>query len=378
MMKCATVYGLRFISNHWKEVRKIRKSFTDEFGTRHYVRGKTEAEIDGKIAVLKYQITNGEHFINSSVKTSVWAQNWLETYKKGKVSDAWLKDMTQMLDNRVVLVIGNQRLKDVKSIQIQSIMNDMAGMSQSYINKMYHIINEMFQTAVDNDLIAKNPATNIKLPKSKPAEERRSLTKHEIDLLLKSLPDHRGNLLCKFMLFCGLRPSEAMALRWSDVDLKNGRVHINKATKKDGTVGGTKSKAGQRTVPIPDLFLEELQKVEHEPFALVCPQTNGKMQTKSSVRKMWTSVKKQMDILNGAEVYRNAIVQTTLNEPLVLYDLRHTYCTRLQEADVPIDVARRLMGHSSIEITSRIYTHESTDVLDNVTKLINQKIKKAL
>lgn len=45
--------------------------------------------------------------------------------------------------------------------------------------------------------------------------------------------------------------------------------------------------------------------------------------------------------------------------------------TRLQEVGVPIDVARRLMGHSSVEITSKIYTHASEIALEAARKLID-------
>lgn len=56
--------------------------------------------------------------------------------------------------------------------------------------------------------------------------------------------------------------------------------------------------------------------------------------------------------------------------PLVPYDLRHTYCTDLERAGVPINVASQLMGHSSIEITAKIYTHTTEDVFaDAAAKL---------
>ena len=54
-----------------------------------------------------------------------------------------------------------------------------------------------------------------------------------------------------------------------------------------------------------------------------------------------------------------------------MYNLRHTYCTDLEKAKVPLNVARRLMGHSSILITSKIYTHESDDTLEDARHLLN-------
>ena len=53
--------------------------------------------------------------------------------------------------------------------------------------------------------------------------------------------------------------------------------------------------------------------------------------------------------------------KSVITDDREMYDLRHTYCTDLQAASVPIDVARYLMGHSDISMTSRIYTHMRED-----------------
>ena len=55
-----------------------------------------------------------------------------------------------------------------------------------------------------------------------------------------------------------------------------------------------------------------------------------------------------MDIEMGAEIYRNEIIKSMVPDDFFLYNLRHTFCTDLQSAGVPINVARELMGHSSI------------------------------
>lgn len=56
---------------------------------------------------------------------------------------------------------------------------------------------------------------------------------------------------------------------------------------------------------------------------------------------------------------------------LVPYDFRHTYCTDLQDAGVPINVARKLMGHSDISLTSRIYTHHSDESIEDARNRLN-------
>ena len=51
--------------------------------------------------------------------------------------------------------------------------------------------------------------------------------------------------------------------------------------------------------------------------------------------------------------------------------MRHTYCTDLQAAGVPINVAKELMGHSDIALTARIYTHKSEEAFESAAALMN-------
>ena len=78
-----------------------------------------------------------------------------------------------------------------------------------------------------------------------------------------------------------------------------------------------------------------------------------------------------MDVLLGADVDRDGyIIESVVAEDLVPYTLRHTDCTDLQNAGVPLNVARYLMGHSKIELTARIYTHTDNITLNKAADLI--------
>ena len=65
----------------------------------------------------------------------------------------------------------------------------------------------------------------------------------------------------------------------------------------------------------------------------------------------------------GAKVYRNQIIESVVAEDLVPYCLRHTYCTDLEIAGVPLNVAKLLMGHSDVSVTANIYTHKSDEAI---------------
>lgn len=73
----------------------------------------------------------------------------------------------------------------------------------------------------------------------------------------------------------------------------------------------------------------------------------------------------------GAKVYRNQIIESKLSDDLTPYCLRHTFCTDLQKAGVPINVAKELMGHSDISITANIYTHRDNLILHKNIALLD-------
>ena len=82
--------------------------------------------------------------------------------------------------------------------------------------------------------------------------------------------------------------------------------------------------------------------------------------TKESHRaKLWNHFKKELK------------KYIDIADDLVPYCFRHTYCTDLQDAGVPINLAREFMGHSSITLTSRIYTHHSEKSFNNAKECIN-------
>lgn len=73
----------------------------------------------------------------------------------------------------------------------------------------------------------------------------------------------------------------------------------------------------------------------------------------------------------GATVYRNQIIRSVVADDLTPYCLRHTFCTDLQKAGVPINVAKELMGHADISTTANIYTHKDMEVLHNGISLLD-------
>lgn len=324
------------------------------------VKAHTSKELLAKVQKKKDEIDRG--IIDDRIKLQDFGEKYLEAHKLHTVSAAWYKSLHYTL-NSIVHGIGNVPIANIRPLDLQNYINSLSG-SASHIKKHYDLICQIFRNAYRNGLTPTDYSIGLTHPSGNPVTSGRSITDHERDTLLKVLRGHRGELFCKLMLFCGLRPSEAQALIWKDIDLKKKTVTVNKSMKENGTVGPPKTSAACRTVPIPDHMIPIIHKGK--------PFDNVFSHNLTWRRRMWDNVKREMNLAMGCRTYRNKLVPPyPLADDFILYNLRHTYCTDLERAGVPINIASRLMGHSDISVTSKIYTHASTEAMEMARDLIN-------
>ena len=310
--------------------------------------------------------------LDGSTTVRKWAAQWLEVYVAPR--DATPKSLEmyrQKLDRYILPAVGSMKLRDVRDTHLQKMLN-AANSSRSTAEKVRLVTQALFRQARKSRLIPWDPAEDLQIPKA-PEGKRRSITDFERRHILALAETHRSGLYVLLLLYCGLRPNEAAALQWSDVDLDAGTLHISKALESGDyrTVKDPKTDAAFRDVPIPAPLLERLRaaKPADAPFSPVLLQPKGgRRHTEDSLRCAWTGFKRDLDISMGAELYRNKIVRHAWElhplsesreqwEELTAYCLRHTYGTDLQTAGVPINVAKYLMGHSDISVTANVYTH---------------------
>lgn len=336
--------------------------------------GKTQNEADKKAALKQAALENGEIGISKNMTVARWCNEWLETYKKGTVIEKTYKDYKRRIDNIIIPEVGNVILKNVRDVHLQKILNSRAGNSLSDVKRMRILIQSIFEQARISRLIPYNPAENLKMPNIAQQSKRRSITDHEREWILKTAETHHAGLWIKMMLYTGLRPGEVIALDWIDIDFKKKLVYVSKA-KESGSndIKEPKTDAGVREVPIPDTLSSDLIKTKGaNPYQPVFTQkTNDRRHTESSFRKSWLNFLRVMDISMGAPVKNQKILNSLIAPDLCPYFLRHTYCTDLEIAGVPINVACRLMGHSNISVTAKIYTHGAEKTMQAAAEKIN-------
>lgn len=343
----------------------IRKSFTYE-GIRHYIRARNLADYEVKKALLIKDLEEGK-VIESKMLVRDWATEWLETYKIGTCSDKTYKDYVRRLDAYILPEIGHIRLKDIKPVHLQRVMQNIKGMSQSRIDKIYQCLGQLFDAAEQNDLVQKSPARGLNKPKGTSGSHR-AITDEERRVILKVAKTHKHGLWVKLMLFCGLRTGETARVKVCHFDFEKKLLFID----------GTKTVNAQRMVPVPEEILQEVKALNKSPFDYLFTNETGRPIQPHNRGRMWKSFKRAMHIEMGGQLFRDSIIPPYMvAEDLVPYCLRHTFCTDLQDAGVPINVARDLMGHSDISLTSKIYTHTTDTVIESAANLLSEYRKVA-
>lgn len=341
-------------------------------GRRYTASGATEREAIMSLAEKLAAAKQGEDAVGGAMSVDAWFEQWLTLYKKPKgLTKKSLRMYTEKYKNHIKPRIGAMKLEDVRDVHLQSILNDQAGKSASHVKKLNMVMREMFRRARQSRLIPYDPAELLELPNVTQGK-RRSITEEERKAILEVAEYHPAGLWVLTLLYTGMRPGETAALTWANVDFTNNEIHVHAARESGSSrVKTPKTSAGVRDIPIHADLLPRLLEAAGGPLDPVFQNRDGKPMDDATLHRRWKAFFRELDIHCGAEVYRNGIKKHAVAQDLTPYCLRHTFCTDLQRAGVPLNVAKELMGHSDISVTANIYTHKDSGLLHKSMALLD-------
>jgi integrase len=205
------------------------------------------------------------------------------------------------------------------------------------------------EAAVAQGLLVTSPFEGVVLPRRRAGRawemtERRFLTRAELAALLDEAPA-KWLPLFDLLAATGLRISEAIALRWSDLhlDVPAPRLQVSRAIVK-GVVGAPKSRHGKRLVPLPTdlaVTLSALRRADSPDDAFVFPGREGGPSDPGALRRRVLVPAAQRAGLTGVG----------------FHTLRHTCASLLIESGMNVPRLQRWMGHHSPAFTLEVYGH---------------------
>ncbi|MCL2223108.1 MAG: site-specific integrase [Oscillospiraceae bacterium] len=270
--------------------------------------------------------------------------------------------------------IGFKMIKDVRPYDIEEIIsshtkenpNTKKPASKKHLINLLGTAKQIFNYAIRNKIMDFNPALDIELPRIDEPIKRRALTDEEQQWILNT--EHRAKRAVMILMYSGLRRGELVVLTWSDINLTDGTISVNKSADlingKFIFKNSAKTKGSIRIIDIPNRLVEYLRREPREGI-LVCTDTQGRQHTETSWRRMWDSYLNEINFKHGE-------FSPFQNKPKSKFDpkgvpfviprftahwLRHTFCTLMYLAGCDILTAMKQMGHTDINTTLAIYTH---------------------
>jgi integrase len=200
----------------------------------------------------------------------------------------------------------------------------------------------IYRRAIEDGLVALSPCERLRLPRVEGRRERIAGA-DEARLLLAALP-LRDRALYATAFFAGLRLGELRALRWRDVDLARDRIHVERSLDGTGATIDTKTRAGERIVPI---LTGELRDVLREHRDASRGELGDFVFAGSSPTRPFSA----------SAVYRR--VRTAWRHgdlsPINLHEARHAFASTAIAAGLNAKAIATYMGHSSIQVTYDLY-----------------------
>ncbi len=235
-----------------------------------------------------------------------------------------------------------------------------SGRSDSTVRQVYTVGRAILDAAVRDGLLARNPFAAVKRPKITAAEAT-YLSPAQVAALLGAARPSRYAPMFELLVSSGLRRGEALALRWSDVDLTNGLARVRGTLSRvDGelVVTAPKSERSNRTIPLSESATAVLK-------ALKVRQAAERLRAGS----VWTEtgfvftteLGEPCDPRNALRALKVAAEAAGLSG-VGLHTLRHSAASVRLTNGVPLKVVSDLLGHSGISVTADVYGHVSPDV----------------
>lgn len=350
------MYEVKVTIGHDFDGRPIRKSF---YSSVSKAAAKAKAE-EYKINQGIYEKT-GQLPEPSVMTFETWARKWLDTYKRGVVKEhTYLFTYKSNIDKYLIPYFGKAHLTNIQQIDIQKYFNtikteDGKYLAKSTLDKQKIILKSMFDAAIDNDLCYKNPVKNIKFQHIADSSEKRVYTKQQAKLVEEYAKEHdRYDIV--LILNTGIRRSELLGLKWTDIDFNSKTIHIQRAvvqTKGKILIDKPKSDTSDRVIPFSTEFGEYLKNyINDNTYVIGTYEPQSPSTYAIQFKKFMKNMNENIKI-----------------PALTPHELRHTYGTLLRESGVDIYTIQKVMGHSDISVTADIYVHNDINVLRKQLKI---------
>lgn len=354
-----------------KKNGRYEARYVDRFGKRVSISGRDLKDVRKKFNEAIYE-NEREINIRDNIKLNEWYEKWMNVYKFDVIRENSKSYYNSVFRKHISPSLGNLYLKDITQYQIKELIKKLGEQGYQYEtkNKVRIILLDMFNKAMINDYVRKNPAKGIIVKRNK-----------DKNIQVLSLEDQvsffnccKGTFYDNFFitaLATGMRVGEIAALRMSDIDFNNKLISINRTLVyqkyetddcKTFHFEPPKTKTSVRQIPITKQCEVALKKQYLQKN--VISNKNPKKTEKQFEDLLFTT--KYNTPLNS-QIVCDAIdrIVSEINltrdvteemETFSCHCFRHTFATRCFEAGIQPKTVQAYLGHATLQMTMDLYT----------------------
>jgi integrase len=326
------------------------------------VRGK-RADAERELTRLLAQHDAGTFVEPSRIALRDYLRSWLDG--RSDISAKTRERYAELIAELIAPHLGKIPLQSLKPQRIAQWHDDLLKsggkngrpLSARTVGHAHRVLRAALERAVKLETLSRNVASVVPPPKVS-APEIEILDAQQIAIVLERLEGHRLFPIVSLALATGLRRGELLALRLSDLSFDQGSLRVERTLEemKDGSISvkAPKSKAGRRTLALPQTSLDMLREHRRELLqnrlllgmgkpdddTLLFSNLDGSPRRPSNLTISWLRACAALDL------------------PRVSFHaLRHTHASALIAAKLDIVRISRRLGHSKPSITLDIYAH---------------------
>lgn len=307
-------------------------------------------------------------YLKKEMTFEEWLRYWFETYSRRTVKRSTAVSYIGYINGHIAPEIGSYSLSELNTDILQRFINNQAdngslkggGLSPKTLQNMNRMIHKSLEKAMELDLIVKNYASFVEIPRIEETEMR-VLTVEEQEQLEKELTTSNEKLAfgVYLSLTLGIRLGEVLGLRWSDIDTQKGIVRIrrtvNRLEKLDGSgtelvVGTPKSKKSLRDIPISEGYCQKLMYYWARSSQIM------RKPPKDNDYLLRSAVGGPAEPKTMQETFKRILKAAGVADAN-FHSLRHTFATRAIEKGADVKTLSVLLGHSDVNITLNRYAH---------------------
>lgn len=379
--------------------------WTDERGLRHTVYAKTLAELREKEKDISRDLAD-------NIRPEARCKTVNDVYDRWTDLKRGLKDNTfqnyrYLYTTYVAPKFGKKKLSEIVKSDVKQFYNtlvDVHGLAISTVDGVHTVLHQVFDMALDDAYIRRNPAENVlkelKKARNLDVEKRYALTQAQetrfLNYIRQSPMYKHWHPIFSVMLGTGMRVGETVGLRWCDIDLEEGFIDVNHTlVYYKHAINGCyfnvhtpKTKAGTRRIPmlegVREAFLEE--KKQQEASGVKCTSVIdgytdfifvnrfGHTQHQGTLNKALRRIIR--DCNDDAMSSKKRKVE--LLPPFSCHTFRHTFATRMCEKGVNIKVIQDVLGHADVSTTLNIYADATKELKKSEFESLEIKLKNGL